>query len=92
MESKTHPPTPRSTPPEDDRRPQHSLHPSPMAAPQALSRAFEAYRRSQRKRPYLTRFYSSLGIYFGISGEEYDPFRTLRALAIGAGSSVPSFK
>ena len=28
----------------------------------------------------------------GISGEEYDPFRTLRALAIGAGSSIPSYK
>lgn len=64
-----------------------------------LSRAFEAYGRSQRKRPYLTQFYSSLGIYFlgdmsaqSISGEEYDPFRTFRALAIGAGSSIPSYK
>src|SRR5436305_9679984 len=28
-----------------------------------LSRAFEAYGRSQRNRPYVTQFYSSLAIY-----------------------------
>jgi hypothetical protein len=64
-----------------------------------LSRAFEAYARSQRKRPYVTQFYSSLAIYSlgdmsaqSISGLEYDPLRTLRSLAIGAGSSIPSYK
>ena len=64
-----------------------------------LSRAFEAYDRSQRKRPYLTQFYSTLALYFlgdmsaqTINGEAYDPFRTLRTLIIGAGSSVPSYK
>lgn len=64
-----------------------------------LSRAFEAYGRSQRKRPYVTQFYSSLAIYFlgdmsaqSISEGEYDPSRTLRALIIGAGSSIPSYK
>jgi len=64
-----------------------------------LSRGFEAYGRSQRKRPYATQFCSSLAIYFmgdlsaqSIGGEDYDPFRTMRALAIGAGSSIPSYK
>ncbi|RDW91916.1 hypothetical protein BP5796_01310 [Coleophoma crateriformis] len=64
-----------------------------------LTRGFQAYGRSQRKRPYATQFVSSLVIYFlgdlsaqSISGEEYDPKRTARALAIGAGSSIPSYK
>lgn len=64
-----------------------------------LSRAFEAYARSQRKRPYVTQLFSSLAIYFvgdmsaqSISGQEYDPLRTLRSLAIGAGSSIPSYQ
>jgi len=64
-----------------------------------LSRGFEAYSRSQRRRPYTTQFVSSLFIYFlgdlsaqNISGEDYDPLRTLRALVISAGSSIPSYK
>ncbi len=64
-----------------------------------LSRAFQAYGRSQRKRPYATQFASSLVIYFlgdlsaqNINGDEYDPKRTLRALFISAGSSIPSYK
>lgn len=64
-----------------------------------LSRFFEAYGRSQRKRPYTTQFASSLFIYFlgdmsaqSISGEEYDYKRTLRSLCIGGISSIPSYK
>lgn len=64
-----------------------------------LSRGLEAYARSQRKRPYMTQFFSALGIYFlgdmsaqNLSGEAYDPLRTVRALIIGAGSSIPSYK
>lgn len=64
-----------------------------------LSRAFQAYGRSQRKRPYVTQFCSSLVIYFlgdlsaqNINGDEYDPKRTLRALLISMGSSIPSYR
>ena len=64
-----------------------------------LSRGFQAYGRSQRKRPYATQFCSSLVIYIlgdlsaqNINGDEYDPARTLRALIISAGSSIPSYK
>jgi hypothetical protein len=64
-----------------------------------LSRGFQAYGRSQRRRPYATQFCSSLVIYFlgdlaaqNINGEEYDPKRMLRALVISAGSSIPSYK
>lgn len=64
-----------------------------------LSRGFQAYGRSQRKRPYATQFVSSLVIYFlgdmsaqNINGDEYDYRRTLRALVISMGSSIPSYK
>jgi hypothetical protein len=64
-----------------------------------LSRGFQAYGRSQRKRPYTTQFISSLVIYFlgdlsaqSINGDDYDPARTLRALVISAGSSIPSYQ
>lgn len=64
-----------------------------------LSRAFQAYGRSQRNRPYTTQFVSSLVIYFlgdlsaqNINGDEYDPKRTMRALLISMGSSIPSYK
>ncbi|RFU30543.1 hypothetical protein B7463_g5775, partial [Scytalidium lignicola] len=64
-----------------------------------LSRGIQAYGKSQRDRPYLTQFCSSLVIYFlgdlsaqNMSGGDYDPMRTLRALIISAGSSIPSYK
>ncbi|PVH82773.1 hypothetical protein DL98DRAFT_488080 [Cadophora sp. DSE1049] len=64
-----------------------------------LSRGFQAYGRSQRKRPLATQFVSSLVIFFlgdisaqSISGDEYDYKRTLRALVISAGSSIPNYK
>jgi protein Mpv17 len=64
-----------------------------------LSTAFSAYARSQRKRPLTTQFYSALVIFClgdlsaqSINGDEYDPARTLRALIIGAGAAIPSYK
>ncbi|KAM3076844.1 hypothetical protein ACMFMG_003690 [Clarireedia jacksonii] len=64
-----------------------------------LTRTFQAYGRSQRKRPYTTQFCSSLVIYFlgdlsaqSISGDDYDWKRTVRALLISMGSSIPSYK
>ncbi|RDL33803.1 uncharacterized protein BP5553_08171 [Venustampulla echinocandica] len=64
-----------------------------------LTKGFQAYGRSQRERPYTTQFCSSLVIYIlgdlsaqSLNGDEYDPKRTLRALIISAGSSIPSYK
>lgn len=64
-----------------------------------LSRAFQAYGRSQNERPYTTQFCSFLVISFlgnvfaqNISGDEYDANRTVRALLISMGSSIPSYK
>lgn len=64
-----------------------------------LTRFFRWYGKRNAQRPYLTQFLSSLVIfcagdlaaqYFG--GEEYDYKRTLRILAISAGSSIIIFK
>ncbi|KUI56527.1 Protein SYM1 [Cytospora mali] len=64
-----------------------------------LTQFFRWYGKSNTQRPYLTQFLSSLVIfctgdlaaqYFG--GEEYDYKRTLRVLAISAGSSIIIFK
>ncbi|TDZ24807.1 Protein SYM1 [Colletotrichum orbiculare MAFF 240422] len=64
-----------------------------------LTRAAEGYARAQRKRPLTTQFVSSLVIYFcadlsaqNMSGNEYNPERTVRSLIIGAISSIPSYK
>ncbi|KAK4448319.1 putative mpv17 pmp22 family protein [Podospora aff. communis PSN243] len=64
-----------------------------------LTRAAEAYGRSQRRRPLTTQLCSSLVIYFAsdisaqsIGGRGYDPERTVRSLIIGAISSIPSYK
>jgi hypothetical protein len=64
-----------------------------------LSTVFSGYSRSQRKRPLLTQFCSSLVIYFfadlsaqTIGGDEYNSERTARSLVIGGISSIPSYK
>ncbi|GKT70481.1 dihydroorotate oxidase [Colletotrichum tofieldiae] len=64
-----------------------------------LTRAAEGYARAQRKRPLTTQFVSSLVIYFcadlsaqRMSGNDYNPERTMRSLIIGAISSIPSYK
>jgi hypothetical protein len=64
-----------------------------------LSSAFRAYGRSQRNRPLTTQFFSSLVVFSlgdlaaqKINGDDYDPVRTARALAIGGMASIPSYK
>ncbi|RYP70430.1 hypothetical protein DL771_005471 [Monosporascus sp. 5C6A] len=63
-----------------------------------LTRAGQAYARAQRKRPWVTQVTSTLVIYFcadlsaqRISGNSYDPKRTVRSLIIGGVSSIPSY-
>ena len=64
-----------------------------------LTRVAEAYGHSQRKRPYLTQFFSTVAIYLAadisaqrMSGNEHDLLRTVRSLTIGGLASIPSFK
>lgn len=64
-----------------------------------LTKAADAYGRSQRKRPYRTQFVTTLVIYLcadisaqHMGGEEYKPERTGRSLIIGALSAIPSYK
>ncbi|CAI6093019.1 unnamed protein product [Clonostachys chloroleuca] len=63
-----------------------------------LTSLASAYGRAQRRRPWVTQFFSVLVIYFisdrcaqTIGGDEYDPKRTLRSLIIGGGSAIPSY-
>ncbi|KAI1101847.1 hypothetical protein F4804DRAFT_314851 [Jackrogersella minutella] len=63
-----------------------------------LTRAGQAYARSQQKRPWTTQVVSALAIYLaadlsaqGIGGKEYVPELTVRNMAIGAVAAVPSF-
>jgi len=64
-----------------------------------FTRGVQAFSRSQQKRPYATQFVSSLCIWVlgdlsaqKLNGDEYDYTRTLRALVLSAGSSIPSYK
>jgi len=64
-----------------------------------LSKAFSAYGRAQRKRPYVTQLCSSLVIYLcgdlsaqNIGGDDYNPWRTVRNMTIGGICSIPSYK
>ncbi|KAI1001552.1 hypothetical protein K3495_g6648 [Podosphaera aphanis] len=59
----------------------------------------DAFTKSQRKRPYTTQVISSIIIFFigdlsaqKIKGDSYDPQRALRAMVIGAGSSIPIYE
>ncbi|KAI2464121.1 hypothetical protein F4781DRAFT_87198 [Annulohypoxylon bovei var. microspora] len=63
-----------------------------------LTRAGQAYARSQRNRPFATQIASAVAIYLAadisaqrISGKEYVAERTVRNMAIGAVSAVPCF-
>jgi hypothetical protein len=63
-----------------------------------LTSLASAYGRAQRRRPWVTQFFSVLVIYFisdrcaqSIGGDEYDPKRTIRSLIIGGGSAIPSY-
>ena len=64
-----------------------------------LTRAVQAYGRSQRKRPWVTQVATSLTIYFcadlsaqGIGGQDYDVERTWRSVIIGSIISIPNFE
>ncbi|KAK4223020.1 hypothetical protein QBC38DRAFT_488622 [Podospora fimiseda] len=99
-----------TNPPKAAEAAHHSATPIPVPAPNVvpkvsiflklgpLTRAFQAYGRAQRKRPYVTQLLTSLFIFTcgdlaaqSIGGKEYDPTRTARALIIGGTSSIPSF-
>lgn len=86
----TSPPTPSAQPP---------VQPAFWESLGPLTHFFRWYGRSNTQRPYLTQFLSSLAIFCTgdlvaqyVGGEEYDYKRTLRILAISAGSSIIIFK
>ncbi|KAG5930490.1 hypothetical protein E4U53_002229 [Claviceps sorghi] len=63
-----------------------------------LTRAANAYSRSQNKRPYTTQLLGAGVIYLcadlsaqRIGGREYDPVRTGRTLLIGLAAAIPHF-
>lgn len=63
-----------------------------------VSDAFNAYGRTQKKRPWATQVATSLIIYLcgdlaaqKIGGEDYNPWRTVRHLTIGAICSIPAY-
>ncbi|RYP93298.1 hypothetical protein DL770_000587 [Monosporascus sp. CRB-9-2] len=63
-----------------------------------LTRAGQAYARAQRRRPWATQVTSTLVIFScadlsaqHMSGNSYDPKRTVRSLIIGGVSSIPSY-
>ncbi|KAK5995436.1 Protein SYM1 [Cladobotryum mycophilum] len=64
-----------------------------------ITKAGEAYGRSQRKRPYLTQVVSALIIYGAadvsaqsMDNKDYDSMRTGRSFLIGALAAIPSFR
>ena len=65
-----------------------------------LTRAGEAYARSQRKRPYVTQVASALVVYLcadlsaqSMGGkDEHDLARTGRSLIIGAAAAIPGYE
>lgn len=63
-----------------------------------ITRAGQAYGRSQKKRPYVTQTITSMFIFFfadlgaqSMNDEEYDPSRTVRNIIIGAGTAIPAY-
>lgn len=63
-----------------------------------LTRAAQAYGRSQKKRPYVTQTITSMFIFFfadlgaqSMNDDEYDPSRTVRNIIIGAGTAIPAY-
>lgn len=64
-----------------------------------LTRATQAYGRAQRKRPWVVQLCTSLTIFClgdisaqRMSGKDYDPERTGRAVIIGGIISIPNFE
>ncbi|KAL2042435.1 hypothetical protein N7G274_004927 [Stereocaulon virgatum] len=63
-----------------------------------VSDAFNAYGRTQKRRPWATQVGTSLIIYFcgdlaaqNIGDDDYNPWRTMRHLTIGAICSIPAY-
>lgn len=63
-----------------------------------ITRAGQAYGRSQKKRPYVTQTITSMFIFFfadlgaqSMNDDEYDPSRTVRNIIIGAGTAIPAY-
>ncbi|KAF4975593.1 hypothetical protein FZEAL_7646 [Fusarium zealandicum] len=64
-----------------------------------LTTAGQGYARAQSKRPYTTQVVTAIVIFiFGdlsaqyVSGDEYDPARTVRNAVIGAAAAIPNYK
>lgn len=64
-----------------------------------LTSAFDAFGRSQRKRPYTTQIISAMIIFTcadvsaqNISDSDYDAVRTARAILIGGVAAVPQYR
>lgn len=63
-----------------------------------VTRAAQAYGRSQKKRPYVTQTITSMFIFFfadlgaqSMNDDDYDPSRTVRNIIIGAGTAIPAY-
>ncbi|KAL2208541.1 hypothetical protein CC79DRAFT_1366749 [Sarocladium strictum] len=61
------------------------------------SKLFSWYTRQQKNRPYITEICSTIIVYCigdfaaqALSGEPYDPTRTIRSLAIGSIAAIPT--
>ncbi|KAL5597260.1 hypothetical protein FOBRF1_011053 [Fusarium oxysporum] len=64
-----------------------------------LTTAVQAYARAQNKSPYKTQVATAVVIYIAgdlsaqyVSGNEYDPVRTLRNAVIGCVAAIPNYK
>ncbi len=64
-----------------------------------LTSAFDAFGRSQKKRPYTTQIISAMIIFTcadvsaqNIADSDYDPVRTARAILIGGVAAVPQYR
>ena len=101
VERPSQPHTSKEKPTELSPAKDNSTPPFPLPLWQRLgpvSDAFNAYGRTQRKRPWATQVGTSLVIYLcgdmaaqNIGDEDYDPLRTARHLTIGAVCSIPAY-
>lgn len=64
-----------------------------------LTSAFDAFARSQKKRPYTTQIISAMVIFTcadvsaqNIAQSDYDPVRTARAILIGGVAAIPQYR
>ena len=64
-----------------------------------LTSAFDAFARSQKRRPYTTQIISAMVIFTcadvsaqNIAHSEYDPVRTARAILTGGVAAIPQYR